>query len=118
LTGPAFSWLLHGPANPAETAPVVHDLAPFHSFASDPPRGGTIVGSLQYSEAQAADLVAGLHYINVYTPGNLGGEIRGQLTLVPEPRPVALLIVAALGGLGTLAVRRRASVQQSADTKL
>jgi hypothetical protein len=33
LTTPAFSWLLHGPASIGETAPVLFNLAPLHTFA-------------------------------------------------------------------------------------
>ena len=106
LTGPAYSWLLHGPATPAETAPVLFDLAPWHTFAADHAQGGSIFGSLQYTPAQAADLFAGLDYINIYTPNNPGGEIRGQLVVVPEPSVLALLALVGAGALGRLAWRR------------
>jgi hypothetical protein len=107
LTGPAFSWLLHGPALPSETAPVVFDLAALHTFAGDPARGGTISGSLALTPAQASDLFAGLDYINVYTPANLGGEIRGQLVLIPEPGTMGLLLMAGAILSGWRLGRRR-----------
>ena len=105
LTGPAFAWFLHGPATPAETAPVVFDLSPFHTFASDHARGGTIIGSISYTPGQAADLLAGLDYINIYTPANLGGEIRGQLVVVPEPDMIVLLIIGGLILFGLQRIR-------------
>ena len=110
LTGPAFAFLLHGPASPTETAPVLFDLSPFHTFASDPTEGGTIIGSLTLSSQAASSLLQGLDYINIYTPANLGGEIRGQLvavnTSVPDSGPGMLLLTASLFG-GLLALHRR-----------
>lgn len=93
LTGPAFSWLVHGPSPLDETAAVLFDLRPFHSFAQDPARGGRIAGSLPLTPEHEALLLGGLGYINIYTPGNMGGELRGQLIVVPEPTGTALLTV-------------------------
>jgi hypothetical protein len=104
LTGPAFSWLLHGPAPLGETAPVLFNLQPFHAFALNPAQGGQIVGAVTLDGAQEAGLLAGLNYINIYTPANLGGELRGQLILVPEPHPLALVL-----GAGALALLWRAA---------
>ena len=92
LTTPAFAWLFHGPAPLGETAPVLFDLAAFHTFAPDPTHGGRIVGTLAFNSDQAAGLLAGLDYINIYTPANFGGELRGQLVVVPEPGAGALLL--------------------------
>src|SRR2546422_284821 len=85
---------LHGPAPPDQTAPVLFDLASFHTFAPDHARGGTLAGSISLTAAQASDLMAGLDYINIYTPANPGGEIRGQLEPVPEPSIFALSVMA------------------------
>jgi hypothetical protein len=61
----------HGPAEPGKNAgpvlPLTGDLAS--------PLAGT--GTL--SEAEAADLQAGLWYINLHTAQYPGGEIRGQV---------------------------------------
>ncbi len=106
LTSPAFSWLLHGPSPVGETAPVLFNLQSFHTFAADPSRGGQIAGSLTLTAEQETALMSGLTYINIYTPSNLGGEIRGQLVVVPEPQTWVLL-AGGVSGFGALALRRR-----------
>jgi len=53
---------------------------------------------------QIGNLLSGDIYINVHTPGNGGGEIRGQLYVIPEPAAVGL---AGLAVLGIAAARRR-----------
>jgi hypothetical protein len=50
-----------------------------------------------------ADLIDGLYYVNIHSTFRPGGEIRGQILLVPEPGTAVLL---ALGIIG-LAARRR-----------
>lgn len=68
--------------------------------------GGTVWHSHQQfvlTAAQEADLMAGLHYVNLHTSAFPGGEIRGQLHLVPEPASM----LALAGGLGVLLRRRR-----------
>jgi CHRD domain len=109
LTGPAFSWLLHGPSPFGETAPVLFNLQSFHTFASDPSSGGHIAGSFTLTTEQEAALLSGLTYINIYTPANLGGEIRGQLVVVPEPQAWALLALGAGVVTASIFVRRRAA---------
>lgn len=107
LTGPAFSWLLHGPSPNAESAPVLFNLQSFHTFAVNPSRGGQISGSLTLSHDQESGLLAGLNYINIYTPANLGGELRGQLVVVPEPRSLLLFGAVTSASLWFGVVRRR-----------
>jgi hypothetical protein len=55
------------------------------------------------TEAQETDLMNGLYYVNLHTNVFPGGEIRGQLHLVPEPAS----LLALAGGLGVLLRRRR-----------
>ena len=87
LTGPATAMHIHGNAGPGTNASVLIDLSTNHMAAADPAKGGVIFGGVTYSEAQAADLLAGLHYINIHTVTNGGGEIRGQLIAVTNHAP-------------------------------
>ena len=72
LGGPATAGHFHGPAAAAANAGVV---LPFKSAASP------IDGDATLTPAQAADLLAGLWYVNVHTAANPGGEIRGQAVM-------------------------------------
>ena len=53
---------------------------------------------------QLAQLNSGLWYVNIHNSSFPGGEIRGQILLVPEP---ATWTLGGLGLLGLLAWRRR-----------
>ncbi len=91
----------HGAALPGSNAGV---QVPFSAFALE----NRSVGSATIAAAQAADLLAGLWYINIHSTRDPGGEIRGQVrrtaVTVPEPGTLALL---GFGLLGMSAVRRR-----------
>jgi len=112
LTGPAFSWLIHGPSPVGETAPVLFNLEPMHTFAIDPARGGQISGSFTLNAQQQDIFLTGRSYINIYTPANSGGEIRGQLVVVPEPQSWALLISGALSLVTLASIRRNRAAQR------
>jgi len=56
--------------------------------------GGTTAGA---QTALVSALFAGKSYLNIHTTAFPGGEVRGFLTLVPEPSTFALL---GLGGFG------------------
>lgn len=53
-----------------ENGPVVHPLTPFSA---------SMTGTLPVTAAEATDLEQGLWYVNVHTPANADGEIRGQI---------------------------------------
>ena len=57
-------------------------------------------------QSRLPDILNNLAYINFHTVQNPGGEIRGQINVVPEPGSV-LLLGSGLLGLGGLAWRRR-----------
>ncbi len=68
LSGAATAAHIHGPASATETAPPVIDVM------VDP-----MTGSAEITEAQAADMAAGMTYFNVHTEKFPDGEIRGQI---------------------------------------
>src|SRR5438128_324345 len=87
LTGPATAMHIHGSVGPGTNGPVLFPLTSLHLPAADPAKGGIIFGGVLYTEAEASNLLAGLHYVNVHTASNPGGEIRGQLIPVPNHAP-------------------------------
>lgn len=86
---------IHGPALPGVNGPVILPLTVSNATS------GTVTGNGVFTAAQVADLLAGRHYVNVHTSAFPGGEIRGQITAVPEPGTLAAL------GLGAAALLRR-----------
>jgi hypothetical protein len=73
LTGPATLAHLHGPAKPGENKGVAVPLGPNGNLPSP------ISGKATLTDAQMADLQAGMYYANIHTDANKGGEIRGQV---------------------------------------
>ncbi len=67
--------------------------------------GPPAVGNAIITASQENDLLAGLLYVNLHTTAFSGGEIRGQVTVVPEPTTLTLLAL----GLGLVAVGRRSA---------
>ena len=66
------------------------------------------IGSTTITGAQATDLLAGLWYINIHTDRDPGGEIRGQVQVVPIPAAVWLFGSGLLGLVG-IARRKKAA---------
>jgi CHRD domain len=75
LSGPANMAHFHGPAPVGKSAGV---QIPLTGDLTSP-----VKGSASITDAQAADLKAGLWYVNIHTAAHPGGEIRGQV--VPAP---------------------------------
>lgn len=73
LSGPATAAHFHGPAAAGANAGVAVPLqAPIVS---------PVHGTATLTDAQIAELKAGMWYLNVHTAANPGGEIRGQVMM-------------------------------------
>ena len=72
LIGDPVAAHLHGPAEVGANAGVLVNLAPDGLKLP-------LEGSATLTDEQATALMAGKTYINVHTPANKGGEIRGQV---------------------------------------
>ena len=86
LSGQVLAAHFHGPALPNQNGGVQVN------FLGIAP-GNPSIGSTVINNAQAADLLAGLWYINLHTALHPGGEIRGQVQVPPgegEARDVLL----------------------------
>lgn len=75
LTGDAVAAHIHGPADKGANAGVQVQLG----VQGQPPKS-PLTGKATLTDAQIADLNAGKLYVNIHTPMNKGGEIRGQLS--------------------------------------
>lgn len=101
LIGTANNAHIHGSAPPGTPAGVVVGLT------FDPATSGNLSGAGTFNAGQMADLTAGLYYVNLHSTFRPGGEIRGQLGLVPEPGTIVLLGIGAVGVLLSAWRRRR-----------
>jgi hypothetical protein len=94
---------IHGPAAPGVNAGVLFNLV---NVAIDT-HSGTLTGTTPaLTPAQISDLNSGLYYANIHSSVHVGGEIRGQIQVVPEPSALALL-AAGLTGLHLYRRRRQ-----------
>jgi len=94
LSGPATAMHFHGPAPAGSNAGVQVNIGAISGLTSPS------IGAATISGAQASDLLAGLWYINIHTSAYPGGEIRGQVQVVPVPAAVWLFGSGLLGLMG------------------
>jgi glucose/arabinose dehydrogenase len=94
LSGPATAAHFHGPAGICEAAGVELSILEGGGAPS-----GQIIGSAIIPAGQAADLLAGLWYVNIHTALHPGGEVRAQV--VPPPLADRLPLI----GPGTVHVQ-------------
>ena len=80
LTGIPLGAHIHGEASRGENAPVKHDFTALLPKTTK----GTFTNSVLFDEVaiNEADLLKGLYYVNIPTPLDPGGEIRGQRDLI------------------------------------
>ena len=109
LTGNASMGHIHvptvsvGTASFNENAGILFFLDSGPAWNPSAAAGGVTGHTVTLTEPQEADLLAGKYYINIHTAANGGGEIRGNLVVVPEPSSVLL----AFAGLSVFGLRRR-----------
>jgi hypothetical protein len=79
---------------PNASAGVIKPLGAFHAPAG--PGSGSFFGSVLLSPVEEGMLFDNRIYWNIHSTFAPGGEIRGQLVVVPEPSTAALLLLGAL----------------------
>ena len=100
LNGTATAAHIHGYAAAGANAGALQGLTVTTGVTS-----GSITGSWALPDATAvSNLFGGLTYINLHSSAVGSGEIRGQLTPVPEPASTAA--IAGVGALAFLMIRR------------
>jgi len=100
LLGPSTAVHIHGLSGPGVASAVIIALTLDQPGATT----GTFSGGGTLTAPQIAGMEAGNTYVNVHSNVFPGGEIRGQLFLVPEPSSV---ILACTGIFGLFIVSRR-----------
>ncbi len=103
LSADSIASHIHGPAAVGASTGVLYPLDPTYTTVGTGIRSGTFAGTLSLVAGtggftiaqQVSQLEGGLWYMNIHSTAFPGGEIRGQIIVVPEPSTLALL------GLGT-----------------
>lgn len=103
LTGNATGMHFHGPAAVGVNTGIQVNIGTTSGLASPS------IGSTTITHASELDLLQGLWYLNIHTANFPGGEIRGQIQVVPAvPVPAAAwLMMSGLMGMAGVSVRKR-----------
>jgi hypothetical protein len=88
LLAPATASHIHGPAGAGANAAVVFPFSGVPAATA----GAIPEQAFAINPTQVGYLFSGLLYMNIHTQVFPGGEIRGQLLLVPEPSTLALAV--------------------------
>lgn len=102
---------VYGPASTSQTAPSIFSLGT--PTTGPGPQGGTLTlysDSITLTAPQISDLQSGLWYVNILSDAFPAGEIRGQITAVPEPSTLGLFGIAGAVLVGNALRRRRNSL--------
>jgi hypothetical protein len=101
LLAPATASHIHGPGGAGTNAGVIFPLSGVPAATA----GAIPEQTFAINATQVGYLFSGYLYMNIHTSVFPGGEIRGQLLLVPEPGTLTLF--AAGGALAVVWPRRR-----------
>ena len=104
LTAPATASHIHGPGGAGTNAPVIFPFSGVPAATS----GSIPEQTFAITAQQVTWLFDGYLYANVHTSTFPGGEIRGQLLLVPEPACASLIALAAVPAIWRLRRRKGA----------
>jgi hypothetical protein len=109
LSSAAIAGHIHGPTPSTPPASFNENMGVLIGLDGPPmvwnpsATNGSTVGTVAIPAVNEAALLAGSLYVNIHTVTNGGGEIRGNLIVIPEP---AMGLFAAMGAV-VLAARRR-----------
>ncbi len=110
LTGPAIAAHIHGqlpltiPGTANGGVEINLGMGPGVMISTIGSAMGGFIGGLEITDAQRTSLLQGLWYVNIHTVANTPGEIRGQISRIPEPATLGLL---GLGIAGLIGLRRK-----------
>jgi len=113
LSGTLQNGHIHGPAPEGQSTGVMYGFLNFMTPGADN-MSGTINATIPLVDGtrgfnvptQIEQLNSGQWYFNIHSSTFTGGEIRGQILVVPEPSTMALSAL-ALGGLLVWRIRRK-----------
>lgn len=105
LSGVATMSHIHGPTASGGAAAFLQNVSVLFDLprVSSTANGGSISTTITLSEPQELELLNGRYYVNVHTGQNGGGEIRGNVVVVPEPSHALLGVL----GFALLGARRK-----------